>query len=99
VPEQVWLPDLGQRRVPGLRREEVAALAGVSADYYRRLERGQLGGASALVLEAVADALQLDDAELEADGLGLAIYTAMDPASQQALDLLASWSATPHRST
>jgi transcriptional regulator with XRE-family HTH domain len=49
--------------VPGLRREEVASLAGVSADYYRRLERGQVSGASELVLEALARALQLDDAE------------------------------------
>ena len=46
-----------------LRREEVASLAGVSADYYRRLERGQVSGASELVLEALAGALQLDDAE------------------------------------
>ena len=49
--------------MPGLRREEVASLAGVSADYYRRLERGQVSGASELVLEALARALQLDDAE------------------------------------
>jgi transcriptional regulator with XRE-family HTH domain len=49
--------------VPGLRREEVASLAGVSADYYRRLERGQVSGASELVLDALARALQLDDAE------------------------------------
>jgi transcriptional regulator with XRE-family HTH domain len=48
--------------VPGLRREEVASLAGVSADYYRRLERGRVGGASELVLDALAGALQLDDA-------------------------------------
>jgi transcriptional regulator with XRE-family HTH domain len=51
------------RRVPGLRREEVASLAGVSADYYRRLERGQVSGVSELVLEALARALQLDEAE------------------------------------
>ena len=62
-PEQVGLPSYGQRRVPGLRREEVASLAGVSADYYRRLERGQVSGVSELVLEALARALQLDDAE------------------------------------
>ena len=49
--------------MPGLRREEVASLAGVSADYYRRLERGQVSGVSELVLEALARALQLDDAE------------------------------------
>ena len=49
--------------MPGLRREEVASLASVSADYYRRLERGQVSGASEFVLEALAGALQLDDAE------------------------------------
>lgn len=53
----------GNRRVKGLRREEVALLAGVSVEYYVRLERGNLGGASQAVLDAVADALQLDDAE------------------------------------
>ena len=63
APEDVGLPSYGQRRVPGLRREEVASLAGVSADYYRRLERGQVSGVSELVLEALARALQLDDAE------------------------------------
>jgi len=63
TPEQAGLPSYGRRRVPGLRREEVASLAGVSADYYRRLERGQVSGASELVLEALAGALQLDDAE------------------------------------
>ena len=63
TPEQAGLPSYGQRRVPGLRREEVASLAGVSADYYRRLERGQVSGASELVLEALAGALQLDEAE------------------------------------
>ena len=53
----------GARRVPGLRREEVALLAGVSLEYYVRLERGNLAGASEPVLEAVCNALQLDDAE------------------------------------
>lgn len=52
-----------RRRVPGLRREEVAQLAGLSTDYYTRLEKGSLGSASESVLEAVARALQLDDAE------------------------------------
>lgn len=51
------------RRVPGLRRSEVAALAGVSVEYYAKLERGAIGGASASVLDAVARALMLDDAE------------------------------------
>jgi transcriptional regulator with XRE-family HTH domain len=58
------LPDLGEdRRVPGLRREEVAMLAGVSLDYYNRLERGNIRGASDSVLKAIARALQLDDTE------------------------------------
>src|ERR671911_2956906 len=59
----VGLPDFGARRVPGLRREEVAVLAGVSVPYYTRLERGNLSGVSESVLEALARALQLDDAE------------------------------------
>ena len=64
TPEQAGLPAYGgHRRVSGLRREEVALLAGVSVDYYSRLERGQLAGASEEVLDAVARALQLDDAE------------------------------------
>src|SRR3954452_1057573 len=62
-PEQAGLPSYGQRRVAGLRREEIAALAGVSADYYRRLERGQVTGVSEQVLEALASALRLDGAE------------------------------------
>ncbi|WP_037568472.1 helix-turn-helix transcriptional regulator [Phaeacidiphilus oryzae] len=63
-PQQAGLPAYGgNRRVPGLRREEVALLAGVSIDYYIRLERGRLAGASEEVLDAVANALQLDDAE------------------------------------
>ena len=63
TPEQAGLPTYGARRVPGLRREEVAVLAGVSVPYYTRLERGDMSGASEGVLEALARALQLDDAE------------------------------------
>jgi len=63
TPEQVGLPVYGSRRVPGLRREEVAVLAGVSVPYYTRLERGDLSGVSDGVLAALARALQLDDAE------------------------------------
>jgi transcriptional regulator with XRE-family HTH domain len=63
TPEQAGLPTYGSRRVPGLRREEVAVLAGVSIQYYTRLERGEMSGASESVLEALARALQLDDAE------------------------------------
>ncbi|AOX66235.1 transcriptional regulator [Curtobacterium sp. BH-2-1-1] len=55
----------GRRRVPGLRREEVAHLAGVSTDYYAQLERGNAKGASREVLEAIARALHLDDTETE----------------------------------
>jgi transcriptional regulator with XRE-family HTH domain len=63
TPEQAGLPSYGKRRVPGLRREEVASLAGMSVEYYRRLERGSVSGVSELVLEGLARALQLDDAE------------------------------------
>ena len=64
TPEASGLPIYGgNRRVPGLRREEVAMLAGVSVDYYVRLERGNLSGVSESVLESLAAALQLDDAE------------------------------------
>jgi transcriptional regulator with XRE-family HTH domain len=63
TPEQAGLASYGSRRVPGLRREEVAVLAGVSVPYYTRLERGDMSGASESVLEALARALQLDDAE------------------------------------
>ncbi|MCL2734885.1 MAG: helix-turn-helix transcriptional regulator [Actinomycetia bacterium] len=62
-PEQAGLPAGSRRRVPGLRRSEVAALADMSVEYYAKLERGSLAGASPAVLEAVARALQLDDAE------------------------------------
>lgn len=63
TPEQVNLIVGGNRRVPGLRREEVATLASVSVDYYARLERGNLSGVSDEVLDAVAHALRLDEAE------------------------------------
>ncbi|MPY31600.1 helix-turn-helix domain-containing protein [Streptomyces adustus] len=64
TPQQAGLPVYGgNRRVPGLRREEVALLAGMSVDYYVRLERGNLSGASDSVLDALAHALQLDEAE------------------------------------
>ena len=63
TPQQAGLPEVGSPRVAGLRRGEVAALAGVSVEYYSKLERGALAGASASVLDAIARALQLDDAE------------------------------------
>jgi len=67
TPEQVGFPSGAHRRVPGLRREEVALLAGISADYYLRLERGRDNNPSVQVLEALARVLQLD--EVEADYL------------------------------
>jgi transcriptional regulator with XRE-family HTH domain len=63
TPEQAGLVSHGRRRVPGLRREEVAVLAGVSVPYYTRLERGEMNGVSQSVLEALVRALELDDAE------------------------------------
>jgi len=64
TPEQAGLPSYGgTRRVPGLRRGEVAELAAVSIEYYTRLERGNLAGVSEGVLEALSRALQLDEAE------------------------------------
>lgn len=64
TPEQAGLPAYGgNRRVTGLRREEVAMLAGMSVDYYNRLERGNLHGVSDAVLGSLARALQLDEAE------------------------------------
>ncbi|WP_369172011.1 helix-turn-helix domain-containing protein [Streptomyces sp. R28] len=63
-PEDVGLPDFGRhRRVPGLRREELAQLAGVSVAYYTRLEQGNGRNVSAEVLDAIARALRLSDAE------------------------------------
>lgn len=65
TPGQAGLNDSGQRRVPGLRRSEVAMLADVSVEYYAKIERGHLAGVSDSVLDAVVRALQLDDAERE----------------------------------
>lgn len=63
TPEQAGIPGGLNRRVPGLRRTEVAMLAGVSVEYYSKLERGAIAGASSSVLDAVSRALQLDDTE------------------------------------
>jgi transcriptional regulator with XRE-family HTH domain len=107
TPEQAGLPAYGgNRRVKGLRREEVAMLAGVSVDYYVRMERGSLGGASESVLDALANALRLDEAE-RTHLLALAkesgahgkprsrtAPTAVRPAVQQMLDAMtdaAAW--------
>jgi transcriptional regulator with XRE-family HTH domain len=93
TPAQVGLPaGTGLRRVPGLRREEVAVLAGVSADWYIRLEKGHIDGVSDDVLDEVARALQLDDAD---PGLTLTVCsTEVGSTSEDALKLLASWTAT-----
>lgn len=61
TPQQAGIPGIGVRRVPGLRREEVAMLAGISVDYYLRLERGRDRHPSAQVLEAIGRVLQLDE--------------------------------------
>lgn len=63
TPEQAGLPGGTNRRVQGLRRSEIASIAGVSVEYYAKLERGALAGASSSVLDAVAGALQLDETE------------------------------------
>ena len=63
TPEAVGLPGGGNRRVTGLRRSEVAAVAGMSVEYYSRIERGAIGGASAAVLDAIARALMLTEPE------------------------------------
>lgn len=65
TPEQAGIIGGGRRRVPGLRREEVALLAGVSVDYYARMERGNLSGVSPEVLDSLALALHLDEAETD----------------------------------
>jgi len=91
TPERAGLPAYGgNRRVAGLRREEVALLAGVSVDYYTRLERGHAHGASGSVLEALARALQLDEAErahlfdlVHAAGSGTTARAPRRPARQQ----------------
>jgi transcriptional regulator with XRE-family HTH domain len=92
TPELAGLPAGAHRRVPGLRRSEVAALAGVSVEYYAKLERGAIGGASASVLDAVARALQLDDTERAhlfdlaraADGIPTSGRSRRRPAKQSA---------------
>ncbi|MET9327604.1 helix-turn-helix transcriptional regulator [Tsukamurella sp. NPDC003166] len=65
TPDMVGLPSTGRRRVPGLRREEVAMLAGLSAEYYIQIERGRVAGVSEEILHAIIRALRLDDVESE----------------------------------
>jgi transcriptional regulator with XRE-family HTH domain len=102
-PEDVGLPDLGRRRVPGLRREELALLAGVSADYYVRLEQGRDQHPSEQVLDALARALRLDDdatAHLQELARPAPRRRRRSPARPERVRpslaaLLDSWTATP----
>jgi transcriptional regulator with XRE-family HTH domain len=82
TPQQVGLVAGSNRRVPGLRRTEVAALAGVSVEYYARLERGNLAGVSQEVLDALSRALELDEAE-RAHLLDLASAASSKPARRK----------------
>lgn len=99
-PEHVGLPGGGLRRVPGLRREEVAMLAGISSDYYVRLEQGRDRNPSAQVLEAVARVLRLD-ADATAHVVGLAQQRpsgGVHPARQVPwglLELVGGWPRNP----
>ncbi|AKS31848.1 helix-turn-helix domain-containing protein [Mycolicibacterium goodii] len=101
TPADVGLPETGRRRVPGLRREEVALLAGLSVDYYIRLEQGRERSPSAQVLEALAAVLRLDD-----DGrrhlfavAGLTPRTRLTPVPDRVdpalLRLMAAWPDNP----
>ncbi|MDX2701251.1 helix-turn-helix transcriptional regulator [Streptomyces sp. PA03-6a] len=101
-PQDVGLPEHGRRRVPGLRREEVALLAGVSSDYYMRLEQGRETSPSPQVVDAVATALRLDDEATEhLRRLTRALHERRTPViksdevSPQLLRLLDSWPDTP----
>ncbi|MFD3523172.1 helix-turn-helix transcriptional regulator [Streptomyces sp. NPDC058653] len=100
-PHDVGLPEYGRRRVPGLRREEVALLAGVSSDYYIRLEQGREKSPSPQVLDGVARALKLD-AEATDHLNRLCLTASQRPrnwsetgVSQQLLQLMDTWEHTP----
>jgi transcriptional regulator with XRE-family HTH domain len=101
-PQDVGLPEYGRRRVPGLRREEVAMLAGVSSDYYMRLEQGRESSPSPQVIDAVANALHLDDEATEhlrrltrAPQERRTFRAGQDEVNPQLLQLLDSWPNTP----
>ncbi len=99
TPRDVGLPDVGRRRVPGLRRSEVATLAGVSIEYYAKIERNGLAGVSASVLESLARALRLDDAERAhlfdlaraADGTGVLLRARRRPVASQPIPPSLQW--------
>ncbi|MBB5897571.1 helix-turn-helix transcriptional regulator [Kutzneria kofuensis] len=100
-PQDVGLPEQGRRRVPGLRREELAMLAGISSDYYLRLEQGRDQNPSEQVLESIARALQLDQ-EATAHLHALARphvrkkpARKVEKASEGIRQLVMSWTDTP----
>jgi len=115
TPQRAGVIGGARRRVTGLRREEVATLAGVSTDYYAKMERGTLAGVSSEVLDAVARALQLDEAETEhlhdlARAAGpaplrsrrRATATTVRPSLQRLLDAITgapAWVTNPRRDT
>jgi transcriptional regulator with XRE-family HTH domain len=99
-PEDVGLPEVGRRRTPGLRRQEVAQLAAVSIDWYIRLEQGRVGVPGAAVLDAVAQALELTETErhhlhLIARGEAPPARHVPAPASESLQTLLQSMPTTP----
>ena len=101
-PDEVGLPAGERRRVPGLRREEVALLAGISVEYYLRLEQGRDQHPSAQVLDGIANALRLDpDAAAYLHGLArpLPVKRRRSPRPERVRtgvrDLIANWTTTP----
>jgi transcriptional regulator with XRE-family HTH domain len=100
-PEDVGLPSLGRRRVPGLRRDELALLAGISSDYYLRLEQGRDHHPSTQVVDALASALRLDeDATAHLHALSQPAAARRRPSGRERApasieQLIASWPSTP----
>lgn len=97
IPEQIGLPPGRNRRVPGLRREEVAASAGLSVDYYTRLEQGRERHPSPSVLSALARTLRLEpDAQRYLYAMAIpSPRPARRDVSRNLLDLLAEWTSHP----
>ncbi|WP_433696950.1 helix-turn-helix transcriptional regulator [Nocardiopsis sp. CA-288880] len=97
APEAVGMPAAGERRVPGLRRDEVAALAEVSVDYYRRLEQGKETRPSEVVLSGLSEALRLTGAEerhlyaLAGTARRLDEEATVQPVPTELLSLMDSW--------